>query len=110
MGLVYRVKNHKMDRARMISSESILRFNVWCRTGLIRNLNDGMSRRKPWYKELVRAGLAILILKCNLYSKQLEGIKEKEHWGSMRKLFDEILSLNYLINLPMKSKINILIH
>lgn len=89
--LVYRVKTHKMNRARMLIfgiTPKVQRYGV--EAGLIWHLNEAF-KKKPWYKELELSWVGDFNPKMQSLLKAVGGIKAKEHW-TMRKLFDENLS------------------
>ena len=89
--LLYRIRTHKMNRARMLIFgiiPKVQRYGV--EAGLIWHLNEAF-KKKPWYNELELSWVGDFNPKMQSLLKAVGGVKAKEHW-TMRKFFDENLS------------------
>ncbi len=102
--LLYNLKSHRLDRARMIIfgvAPKVQRYGV--DAGMIWHLNEAMKKR-PWYKELEISWVGDFNPKMQAMLDAVGGTKAKEHW-TLRKLFDENLPFGPAKEIPKDTRI-----
>lgn len=103
--LLYRLKTHKLDRARMIIfgvAPRVQRYGV--DAGMIWHLNEAMKKRR-WYRELEISWVGDFNPKMQAMLEAVGGVKAKEHW-TLRKLFDPSLAFRPAREIPRDTRLN----